>query len=395
VESNEPLLCSISGRFEGWAGVALEHPIRVDLRAGPEDFGDARFAVFQVGSTWRFDELTPGEWILFATSLESPALGGELTVVVPPESELTDLRLSLGRTALVGVVLDQFGAPVEGALVRVEREVELSPPAVLVSGYDIWGTLAWTEDWPPASIPWGDSSFVGISAPIAAQRRTAADGLYELPVVPGGEWKLKATATGHLETEVWIGPVLAGERRWVELELEREVALVGVARDPGGSPWEGVSVFVRTEHEELGVDTGADGRFRFDGLRPAAAQLYLCAGGEEWHDFSAFRSLELPATGGEVAVDVQLARSFEILGVALDAGGAPLVQTSVQAVAVDSPTVIRGATTGADGSFRIGGLYEGEYQLSVPGAVQSSLTRVGPDWPAPWVELRAEGSNER
>ena len=142
--------------------------------------------------------------------------------------------------------------------------------------------------------------------------------------------------------------------------------------DSAGAPLQGINVYVYRGGSVYGyANTAADGSYRIAGLTAGSytAQFQDPVGtyaGEWFDDAAAWTSAALidVAAGEAVAgVDVSLARAASISGVVTDAAGVPL-----QGVYVYSAPGNGYAYTAADGSYRIGGLSAGSYQIRFNGS---------------------------
>lgn len=150
-----------------------------------------------------------------------------------------DFVLARGGAALVGIVSDVFGGPIDGAFVvatRPEGSTDL-------------------ESIDPRAMP--------------VRATTDAEGRFSL-WVPSGDWLIRASADGY--ARAMTATVVPGPT--IELALRPEARLAGIVVDRAtGAPVPGARIVLRAWHSGLAVDRSvgvADdaGRFRIGGLGP-------------------------------------------------------------------------------------------------------------------------------
>lgn len=231
--------------------------------------------------------------------------GGDLTRRAP-----RPVVLSLARPGtLSGVVRDDAGAPVAGAVV------------------------------------------IGQSRDMRREK-TDSDGRYFLEL-PEGSWGFWALADGFIGSSVAIVHVIAGEEYRSDFTLGTTSVVSGMVIDEEGIPVGGGRVLARRHAPDERTDyttIEADGAFAF-ALAPGAYELTI------EHDNYATTSLEVttPATNLRVLV----VRGPTIRGVVLDAKGQPVGDAQVEASSGTQEKVTFSKTL--DGRFELGGLERGRY----------------------------------
>ena len=261
--------------------------------------------------------------------------------------------IALSRGAAVsGRVLDEAGAPIEGARVVAT----------------------------PASEPF----------PVIDPRRdavaTRADGGFNLPVVAAGSYRLTAThpSYGPTTTEPFL---VDGKhpRDGLEVRLGAGGTVTGVVRDGAGKPVAAADVrVVATGHiwwrPRRQAFTDARGRFTIAGLPRRAAEVVA------WHPAGASAIVPVDlAAQPKHTVELTLDVTGAIEGVVVDKAGEPIGDAQVVADPVYSGGVedraawsVRGVqelVTDAGGRFRFTGLPDGAYRLRAgrPDASEATL----------------------
>ncbi len=198
--------------------------------------------------------------------------------------------------------------------------------------------------------------------------RTGRDGTFSFRLMEGQSVYADVSARGYVPAKAWIGT-----SRVERITLGRVTAVKVRARLPDGSaPHEAFLV----EEEEGGWSApqagrrGSDGAFVFED-EPFQARCSLKVDGYEPADLG---WIALDEGGTVDAGTVDLVEGPSLRGVLVDAAsGEPLVGATVWAQPVrddDLTDLLRGArvprtTSGADGTFRVGGLPEGDVRLWV------------------------------
>jgi hypothetical protein len=181
-------------------------------------------------------------------------------------------------------------------------------------------------------------------------------------VIPGG-FELQAMATGYQRSELDNLEVRPGqELRGLEVMLAPGAVIEGRVFSPSGQPLAGAEVGVVDPaiHVFFGTaTTDGDGRYRLDGVAPGARSVQA-----EHEDYRrAVKEVEVRL--GENSVDLRLEGGVEISGRVVDEGGTPVASARVSLRegsgmgSWNQPS----AASGADGSFKIDGVADGNYQL--------------------------------
>lgn len=221
-----------------------------------------------------------------------------------PELEIV---LSAGAR-LRGRLMDETGAPVAAA------EVVLTPRDAPV------------EPW--AMEPAG-----------MVRAESGPDGVFVLSDLAAGRVDLSVTAAGHapLSRPGVEVPDRAGTIDLGDLVLGPEAVLEGVVEDPRGVPIEGVQLRVAADQpryfrpptlgqgDDSSRTTGADGRFRFDGLRPGDT-----VGLHAWKEGYAAGGVDGIVLPTEEPVQVVLEPSAQVSGRVVDEAGRGVAEASVR-----------------------------------------------------------------
>jgi hypothetical protein len=221
------------------------------------------------------------------------------------------------------------------------------------------------------------------------------DGRFRIEGVEPGSWTVEARADRFAPGRAAGVAVEARKETEVAIVLSSGVAVEGVVvRKSDGSPVAGARVRVPAEgifgefdmdldlgaledvaSEELEQSrsffgafgkgearSGADGRFRIEGLEPGALRLMVSAKG---FAPQTARGLKAPSDGD---VRIELGEEAAIEGVVTDMRGAPKAGVTVMIQRI--PVFMRFGSTDEEGRYRVGGLGGGTYLFYVmePGA---------------------------
>jgi protocatechuate 3,4-dioxygenase beta subunit len=206
----------------------------------------------------------------------------------------------------------------------------------------------------------------------------SADGTFELTDVPAGKWKVVVSAPGFRPADVAGIELGEGEtKEGIVLELRKGASVSGRVLDPRrgtGVPnasvsWSegpGVSQFppaaaiARFTGDGTAVSTDADGRYRFDGLRPG--KVTLSAEHPDYLDVS--RQVEVE---DEETVDLTLALGGSIAGSVVGKDGRSTVPGAQVTLADPGGSFDMGNDTSrsdATGNFLFEHLKPGRYRVS-------------------------------
>ena len=351
--------------------------------------------------SFRVDGVPPGRWTasawapgwLLAGTVDFTAGRGDVVVELVP-----------GGVA-EGIVVDEQGAPVAGAVVtaRSPGGVEVSADATELELRRALGLAlrpALTGAMPPGAdsqyLPRGELGVmlgpIPFAPPPGAARTTVAmltdaddpavdraatvaplpidpayqptwvtgaDGRFRLTGVPAGAFTLRAAATGYATGHgrpvlFGLGQIVTG----LTLVLERGVVVVGRVTDQRGAPVVGAIVrlapaAVPDGPDAVEVTTDADGRYR---AGPLAGALAVTVRAWGHGDFAGALDLRKPpagaAPGADRVYDIALVvADAELEGVVEDPSGLPVIGARV---VIDGGSADgRAAVSGAGGRFRL------------------------------------------
>jgi len=235
-----------------------------------------------------------------------------------------DLRLR-------GVVFDELGRPIEGALVVAQRK-------------------------PSAAYSMLDLEYNQVKLPTDSVR-TDAEGRFALTVPPARPLELEVSAPGHAPDR--RRGVYGGEFLTIQLSLAAILEGRIVALE-GRTPIEGVVLEGYVDHAKvIDAQTSADGQFYFDDLPAGLLNFQIQP---PFHEAPAWHSIELEA-GRRIRRDYELEAGVTISGTVTDARtGAPIVGAEVGEGWFYQKTV----TTNGEGRYELRGFGgPGVYDVNV------------------------------
>lgn len=267
--------------------------------------------------------------------------------------------------SIAGVVTGEAGAPLEGVRVQLFRCDEDFDP---LQQRDCW-TLLWGE---------------------GTEGATAADGSFSIEGLVPGTYRASINpqvATAQYVYEYWDAAaefeaatditVAAGETATIEPTLELGATVSGRVVDEAGQPVSGGFVYAYLSSDLTGTRGGAsvasDGSYTITGL-PSGEYLLKAGPGwgseselvdEYWQDvYDADAAARVDLVGGQsFAADFELNDGAVIEGT-VTADGAPVAGIEVAASYAGTSNhyvaTVKGVTA-ADGTYRLGGLEDGEY----------------------------------
>ena len=294
-----------------------------------------------------FENLAPGN---FGLRLQSEELGDVRTDVAIASGEITVLTLTLPEVfTLRGRVVDGAGEPLEGA-----RAMYRSTPA-------------------STAMTGGRDSFANM---ISRHARSDAEGRFSLKGLPAGEGMLTVQSENRVPFNETLTLPAASDAERV-FTLDEGLSVVVRIVDDAGDPVPGVTLRLSPEQpdqerqrlsyhaSDTRGESDADGTVTLRALTPGRYRVSVDAP----EHFGDFEPIEITAET-ERLDDLVLQRGLEITGSVTEADGRPITGARVHAHAMPT-TAARGmqlsrqSETDAEGAFRIGGLPEGTYRVSI------------------------------
>lgn len=272
------------------------------------------------------EKVRPGRYTIFANAAGYVTATGPNPVDIVDGSERDDVNIVLPEGGSIeGLVLDARNEPVEGARVALDRA-------------SVFGPLMTTTD--------AEGRFHLVGAPAGPSSLRVLDDRFLLapprPVdVPQLDDGSPGAACGVIVTLV------------PGAEIE------GILRGLEDEPVEGLVELLDAKCRRVRVATTAQGEFRLEGLAPGQYQLVAST---PTRSLAARDAVEIRAAE-RVAHDLALVEPGEIAGRVVDAGF-PVEGATVIAQA-DALGIVRAVGTGADGAFRLNGLEDATYKITV------------------------------
>jgi protocatechuate 3,4-dioxygenase beta subunit len=234
-----------------------------------------------------------------------------------------DLRLAAGHR-VSGRVVDETGAPLAGAWVRLE-----------------------------------DAPLSGMLRPVV----TRADGGFAIDGVAPGTWRMGASKEGYVADGELPLVEVAGPVAGVEVRMSPGAAIVGHVRGVEAGEIARLHVAAGPVDGRGTARTGTvdyEGAFRIEGLAPGRWRVMALLGEG---DGMASGEVELAAGEREARIDLDFSGDLSLSG-RVTLGGEPLAGSEVSLIGRETVSFGR-ARTGADGRFHIGRLSRGRYELTV------------------------------
>ena len=199
---------------------------------------------------------------------------------------------------------------------------------------------------------------------VERRARSDAQGVYELQDLYPGRYRIGARPReGGADLVTVEVEVAAGSLRR-DLVAPSGARVAGQVLDPEGAPVAKAALFAVLAGETAGFAQSDDaGRFLLKDLPAGSYQLFarLRTRGPE-RDHAGSHSTELRAGESLEDVVVTVAPAARIVGRVLGLDGVGLAGVSLEVVGLEGP-VERGASSADDGTFAIGPLYAGSYEL--------------------------------
>lgn len=336
------------------AGIAIieSNPLAaLAARRGPDDLtpdavtgGDGRFAV---------DDRHKGERVDVVAVKDGYVTARLAGVTVPPEEPLVLVMHATSRAT--GRVIDGSKRPVAHAVVAV-RTAQRGGPGFGGPG------------GPPGMLGRRNANAV----------ETDDDGRFTVDGLEPGRFTLRVTADGFEQED--LDGLEAVEGKSLDdlvVVLQAGAYVEGRVLGPDGASVIGARVSLAGDEGGPGnfggaasATTDGDGSYRLDNL--AAGAVSVQATYETYP--RAVRDAQL--TAGANRVDLQFTGGQDVSGFVRDDAGAAVMRAEVRLATGDRPFGGYSAQSGDDGSFRISGIVDADYQLSAARSGYSATTPV-------------------
>jgi hypothetical protein len=321
----------------------------VDSRGRP--VGDAEVALERSATTMLFTSKTRSD---ASGRFEISDLAGEgevylqargdgyvplapVKVEMPPEDEV-DVPMTRERVVEGDVVISGTRRPVAGAELSItkQREVTVGASMRMSMAVSIGGT------------------------------RSDAHGAFRIPGLAPGGYSLTTEASGYRTAELAVTVPETGDPSHLVVEMERGHAVDGIVVTADGQPAAGAEVRAHSavqggfEHLVGGAPstrTGADGRFRLEGLSEGRHQLTAT--------LDEARASKVVSVPPDTPIELRLEPGRTIVGRVVDADEQPVANAEVSAFASTRGAfqMIDPTTTSRSGRFQLEGAAPGEYRV--------------------------------
>ncbi len=289
---------------------------------------------------FRIEGIYPGPYTLACEADGAAVADGTVVDLAEGETKEGVEVLLPEEKRIAGKILDPEGAPVAGAAVRAR------PGGQQNRGFG-------GPDGDPASAV------------------TDAAGLFAVRGLGKGTWRISVRAEGFGES----AQTVEGGRDDLVFHLVAGLSIEGVVTDEGtGTPIPGISMWANPKVPAEGMNvarsavSGKDGSFALRDLAPGAWVLNVSMGWNDPGGDYAQKTVD-NVEAGTKDVRIALVKGLPIAGKVKDEAGRPATGLFVQAIGKDSNgnpdwTKQRGGQVQPDGSFRLGGLPAGNYDLT-------------------------------
>lgn len=297
--------------------------------------------------SFRFDAVANFEDWTLRVDAPDPLADVEQAGVGVVEDKLTDLGVVYVTPAfgVPGIVVDDAGAPIEGAEVRALRSR---------TGMSQMDILRLIRELP-------------VDTPAVDRAKSGKDGKFRLTKTSPGSYDFKVLAAGRqvtVERQVLVTP--ESEKRELRFVMSKGFALDGrlVRKGPGSVTGIPVVAFhqPRGEMDFLGLDrtygkTDEEGKFRIDGL---GSGRFVVAATPPGEPFTIADEVRIPDT---TFLELTIEGDAWIEGKITGKGGSALAGAQVYVANFDRRPVVGNARTDGEGRYAIRGLKSGKVQL--------------------------------
>ncbi|PAT11804.1 hypothetical protein CKJ80_00875 [Corynebacterium hadale] len=371
------------------------------------DGNEVATAQTDANGKYQFNEQKAGSYTVTVEAGTAHEANSVDATITPAKTEVADVQVKRTNGWAEGTVVDETGAPVEGATVTIDGadtyttdadgkfttdKLNPGPHEATVAktdehgGYvrgfevnpgvktDVALTVNRATDTVNGFVK-DDSGKPIEDVDVVIQRggqtvdtvKADSDGLFSMDSVTPGDYTAVVAGTDEYKEGKTAFTVVAGTHTDpVEIEVQRNPGSVdGSVKDSTGQPLENISLMLTRGDEERNAATAKNGSFNFDGV--PAGQWTLSVDAPKTYKKVSNIVVDVPANG-KVTKDITLTSTIgSVHGVVTGAKNAPIEGATVTITNVENGASYE-STTDKDGNYSRGDLSVGQYRIEVRAA---------------------------